>query len=166
MINWEAIGAIAEGMGAFAVVVTLIYLSLQVRYAKSTAADSNRLVRASGVREIVLSNVLDDEARRSIIRALDASQFYEDAAKKLNIDILDAERADFTAQYYFWLHWGQYSTTMTGSDRKELENVISRFYTLPAIRNSWDQGPFGKVMFDAEFISFVDRILVDSSNDT
>jgi hypothetical protein len=30
-VNWDAIGAIAEAVGAFAVVVTLIYLSMQIR---------------------------------------------------------------------------------------------------------------------------------------
>jgi len=32
-VNWDVIGAIAELVGAFAVVVTLVYLSRQIRYA-------------------------------------------------------------------------------------------------------------------------------------
>ena len=48
-MNWDAIGALSEAIGALAVVVTLAYLATQVRYAKITASDSNRLTRASGV---------------------------------------------------------------------------------------------------------------------
>ena len=35
-MNWEAIGAIGEFVGAVAVVVTLIYLAVQVRRGTST----------------------------------------------------------------------------------------------------------------------------------
>jgi len=31
MVNWEAVGAIAEGLGAIVVVVSVVYLALQVR---------------------------------------------------------------------------------------------------------------------------------------
>jgi hypothetical protein len=30
-MNWEAIGAVAEVMGAFGVIATLIYLAIQIR---------------------------------------------------------------------------------------------------------------------------------------
>lgn len=30
-MNWEAIGAVGEGLGAAAVFVTLVYLALQIR---------------------------------------------------------------------------------------------------------------------------------------
>jgi len=39
-MNWEALGAIAELLGAVAVIVTLLYLSLQIRQA-SRATDAN-----------------------------------------------------------------------------------------------------------------------------
>ena len=48
-MNWEAIGAIGEIVGAVAVVLTLAYLAIQVRHAKEAAADTNRLERSQGV---------------------------------------------------------------------------------------------------------------------
>lgn len=39
-MNWEAVGAVAESTGAVAVIVTLIYLSLQMR-------QNSRLLKAS-----------------------------------------------------------------------------------------------------------------------
>jgi RNA polymerase-interacting CarD/CdnL/TRCF family regulator len=36
-MNWEAIGAIGEIVGAFAVVVSLIYLALQIRHSRKAA---------------------------------------------------------------------------------------------------------------------------------
>ncbi|MDA1372383.1 MAG: hypothetical protein O2971_16680 [Proteobacteria bacterium] len=54
-MNWEAIGAIGEILGAFAVVATLVYLATQIRYAKEAASDANRIARATGVREFNLA---------------------------------------------------------------------------------------------------------------
>nr|MDJ0879585.1 hypothetical protein [Halieaceae bacterium] len=49
-MNWDAIGAIAEVLGAVAVLVTLIYLSLQIRL-------SNRLAEAESQRELMTFDV-------------------------------------------------------------------------------------------------------------
>lgn len=54
-MNWDTIGAVGEIFWAFAVVITLAYLAIQVRFAKAAAADTIRLIRASGVREICLA---------------------------------------------------------------------------------------------------------------
>ena len=48
-MNWEAIGALGETLGAILVLATLVYLANQVRYAKNAAADANRIARARGV---------------------------------------------------------------------------------------------------------------------
>jgi hypothetical protein len=45
-VNWEAIGAVGEILGAIAVFVTLIYLANQIK-------QSNNLARFSGTKEIV-----------------------------------------------------------------------------------------------------------------
>lgn len=49
MLNWDAVGAVAELLGALAVIATLVYLSRQVRH----AAEQTRL---SGVQAIQSAN--------------------------------------------------------------------------------------------------------------
>ena len=56
-MNWDAIGAIGEITGAIAVVLTLGYFGLQIRAAREAAADTNRLHRSNGVREIMLASI-------------------------------------------------------------------------------------------------------------
>jgi hypothetical protein len=46
-LNWEAIGAIGEIVGAAAVVVTLIYLALQVRLSREATLAHTRSLRSS-----------------------------------------------------------------------------------------------------------------------
>ena len=53
-MNWEAIGAVGEVLGAIAVVITLGYLAVQVRHAKAATADQSRIYRATAVREMAL----------------------------------------------------------------------------------------------------------------
>ena len=51
-MNWDAIGAVGEVLGATVVFITLVYLAMQVKSAKLTAIDANRLARAKGVTDM------------------------------------------------------------------------------------------------------------------
>ena len=48
-MNWDAIGAIGEILGAIAVVATLFYLAVQIRYARIATVDRNRESRVNGI---------------------------------------------------------------------------------------------------------------------
>jgi hypothetical protein len=48
-MNWEAIGAIGELMGAMVVVITWVFLALQPRQSNYTMGESNRLERAVAI---------------------------------------------------------------------------------------------------------------------
>jgi hypothetical protein len=159
MINWDAIGATGEWAGALAVVVTLGYLAKQVKHAKAEAADANRLNRANGVREIHLAVMTNNELRVSGTKAHGLEPYYREYAKELDISADDAARSDTTHGCYFWLHWGQFSSTLDDEGLAELTNVVSSYYRVPAVRYSWDNGPYGKALFEPRFVDFVDDIL-------
>ena len=55
-MEWEAIGATGEVLGALILVVTVAYLAVQVRYARQATIDQNILSRAQGVQEQMLSD--------------------------------------------------------------------------------------------------------------
>lgn len=48
-MNWDALGAIGEIIGAIAVVITLVFLAIQVRYSTRSMDESNRLQRAAAI---------------------------------------------------------------------------------------------------------------------
>ena len=54
-MNWDAIGAIGEIVGALAVFVTLVYLAIQVNHAKEQVRRSVQQVRHSTFRELFLT---------------------------------------------------------------------------------------------------------------
>jgi hypothetical protein len=158
-MNWDAIGAVGELISALAVVITLAYLASQVRYAKAATNDANRLVRASGVREMMLAGATNNELRESQIRGYRTESFYESYAEALGISAEDAARVDYGNAYYFWLHWGQFASSKSLVDTDELRHLVDVFYRRPAVRYSWENSPWGKVIFESAFVSFVDDVL-------
>ncbi|MFK8049606.1 MAG: hypothetical protein AB8B81_14365 [Halioglobus sp.] len=159
MVNWDAIGAVGEILGAIAVVATLGYLAVQVRAARDSAADANRLNRANGVTQMALEFVGNSDLANSVMKSHKTEDYYTHFASTLDISFDDASRSDWFHVYYFWLHWGQYSSSKTEEDLAELSNVIRAFYGIPAVRYSWDHSPFSKPVLDPAFVNYVNQIL-------
>lgn len=98
-MNWEAIGAIGEIVGALAVVLTLGYLANQVRHAKEAAADTNRLERSKGVRDMMLASASDSDLRENLTKGLLLSDYYNEIASKLNMSPNEAASFDWAMLY-------------------------------------------------------------------
>ena len=162
-MNWEAIGAIGEIVGALAVVLTLGYLANQVRHAKEAAADTNRLERSKGVRDMMLASASDSDLRENLTKGLLLSDYYNEIASKLNMSPNEAASFDWAMLYWFWLHWGQYASTTKDSDVEELRNVIRGFYSNPGVRLCWEKSPWASPVLEVNFVKFVDEILAKNS---
>ena len=94
-MNWEAISAIGEITGALAVVLSLGYFGTQVRAAREAAADTNRLHRSNGVREIMLASIANPEIRQALEKGLGTSSLHDMFSKELGISKDEA----------FIMHW-------------------------------------------------------------
>ena len=158
-MNWEAIGALGEIVGALAVVLTLAYLAIQVRHAKEATADTNRLERSKGVRDMMLASAADSGLRENLTKGLQLSDYYNEIASNLNMSSDEAASFDWAMLYWFWLHWGQYASTTKESDVEELRNVISGFYRNPGVRVCWEKSPWARPVLEKDFVNFVDEIL-------
>jgi len=158
-MNWDAVGAVGEILGALAVVLTLGYLARQVHFAREAAADANRLNRANGVIEMVLATATNTELLDSVTKSHGLAPFHEAYAEQLGTTPAEAARSDWFHVYYFWLHWSQYASVTSAKDIAELENLVAGFYQIPAVRYSWDHSPYAKPILEPEFVGFVDQIL-------
>ena len=158
-MNWEAIGALGEIVGALAVVLTLAYLAIQVRHAKEAAADTNRRERSKGGRDMMLASAADSGLRENLTKGLQLSDYYNEIASNLNMSSDEAASFDWAMLYWFWLHWGQYASTTKESDVEELRNVISGFYRNPGVRVCWEKSPWARPVLEKDFVNFVDEIL-------
>ena len=52
---WEALSEVTQIVGACALVISLIYIAVQIRFARLAAADTSRTAKGEGVREIDLA---------------------------------------------------------------------------------------------------------------
>ena len=69
-MNWDAIGALGEVLGSIAVFVTLAYLAVQLRHARSETRRSLSQGRMEANRELISLELLDLEGRRKLDAAL------------------------------------------------------------------------------------------------
>jgi hypothetical protein len=166
-MNWEAIGAVGELLGATVVFITLAYLAIQVKSAKLTAIDANRLARAKGVTDMQLAYLANQnwDSMANINGVNGNDSYYETLAADMNLSAVDAKRADIENIYWFWLHWGQFSSQSSSEDLEELAHTIGMFYQLPIMQYSWKKSPWAKPLLGDKFIEFVDEsIKIASSN--
>jgi len=158
-MNWEAIGAIGEVLGAAAVVLTLGYLAVQVRHAKAATADQSRLYRATAAREVILETSRDETLRMLQTKSWGMEQYYQAMAEELGLTIEEATKLDWGNAYYFWMWWGQYASTTDSKDGKELEHIIAINGGLPGMRAHWENSPLSRPLLDSDYVKFVDAIL-------
>ena len=156
-MNWEAIGAIGEILGATVVFITLAYLATQVRFAKLAAADTNRLARAKGVTDMQLAMLGSPDTLAAFMKANKTLDYYESLAEDLGISSEEAQKTDTMCIYWFWLHWGQFRSQNTLEDIEELAQTVGKFYQLPAMLYCWNNSPFGKALLEDKFGKFVDE---------
>ena len=162
MVDWEAIGAIGEVLGAAAVVVTLGYLSVQIRHAKVATTDQSRLYRATAVREMILETCRDDTLRLLQTRSWGVEPYYKAMAEDLGLTLEDATKLDWGNGYYFWMWWGQYASTTDTKDKRELEHIIASLGGTPGMRAHWEKSPLSRPLLDRDYVKFVDGILAKS----
>jgi hypothetical protein len=88
-MNWDAIGAIAELLGAIGVIASLVYLATQIRQSREQMVENTRALRAGtyqdfqrNVDEVFNRLIVDPENRRP----------YENALYQRRVGLLDEER--------------------------------------------------------------------------
>mgnify|MGYP003666874038 CR=1 FL=1 len=152
-MNWEALGAIAETIAGIAVLITLIYLAIQVR--QNTAMS----------RETILRNQTD--------RNMDNSKFIAGTPGLMDIYIRAMDDPDQVTREERW-QFGSYMYGMFLDFQEAYHFNKSRRqkdYWWPMIRKNigfYLSRPGGKAwwasqgrdMLDSEFVAFVDREII------
>jgi hypothetical protein len=80
-VNWEALGAIGETIGALGVIVTLAYLAIQIRHNSRVAALTAGHSISTGLIEFLERIALDPELHSLWNRALDSPESLDEAER-------------------------------------------------------------------------------------
>jgi hypothetical protein len=155
-MNWEAIGSLGEVVGAIAVLVTLVYLTLQVR-------QGNRLMQAQ-YREMNRSAVL--EVFDPIIRDGEFAELIENSRKDTaSLEVADQRRVFEQQRNELLLAQSIYVRAgLIGEDRtaKIGANLAARMVSSHVIaREFWDS-----TEWDPDFAGAVHKLLAENHGAT
>ncbi len=153
-MNWEALSAIAELVGSVAVVVTLIYLSVQIR--------QNTKSNASAVRQSFY-----DYTARQMLHGTDSKEFHAmlDRACMTDQEISSGERfqlirffqavfVGYQCAYFQYKH-----DALNKEDWNIIRSLLRSFWLLPGKEAAriWEQFKTGGFL-DAEFTAEVEKL--------
>ncbi len=164
-MNWDAVGAIAELLGAVAIVVTLIYLAAQIKYARLSSIDTNRENRVAGIRELNGFLVANGEARAAWNKSMGSTQkqLINDIAESLGLNFDEASIIVLQGWNWMFTHWAQYRSIKAPEDEDELRNIVSIWYGDMPMRKLISH-PVFRDTFDSEFVAFVDEVIASNAS--
>ena len=159
-MNWDAIGAIAETLGAVGVIASLVYLATQIRHSREQMERNTQALRANAYQEIVnqrdnitLSVAQDSEMARMVVRGF------------AGVENLDAEDS---LRFTIWMetllsglentHY-QYRMGFLDEDRWGLHHHrLRELMSPPGIDEWWRTSAFRNGP-SPEFVALVEEIL-------
>ena len=159
-MNWEAVASIGESISALAILITLIFLVRQIKYARLAASDISRGQRVAGIRELDLLAIENSELRKIWLKAGSPEMREVVAYLSRELDISE-EEADLLRLYagdWVWTHWAQYRSIRTESDTVELEHIISTFYSADPMK-TFIKNPLARDFFDNEFLDWIEVLV-------
>jgi heme/copper-type cytochrome/quinol oxidase subunit 2 len=153
-------GAIGELISAVAIFITLIYLAVQVKYARISATDASRANRVTGIHQISAKFIVNPEMRQAWLKAAGPgqTQLYEEMSAELGITFDEAAVVSTTGADWAWLHWAQFRSVKTLEDEAELRNIIAVWYSENPMKALMSHHSF-RSHFDGAFLEFVDEIV-------
>ena len=147
-MNWEAIASIADIVGSAAVVITLIYLALQLRQNTQTIQGSSfESVTQIQQTELRWASDISDTWTKAIERPseLDSSETWK--MSEWCVSAMAARQNEYL----------QFKRRHLNADEwKASESIILVILTLPWARNWWKT--LGQKVFHAEFVGVVNEL--------
>jgi hypothetical protein len=163
-MNWDAIGAIGELVGAMAVVVTLGYLAVQIRYARSEARRALSQGRGEALRSLLIEQ--QDERLNRLVLQVNAAL----GAEPRPFAVALAERTGVSAEDASLLLWNQISwwnyflqiipkiDDLTPMERTQFEVPIRAYYGSPGVGRVFYE-TYVKPQGHADAVRYIDNLL-------
>jgi hypothetical protein len=160
-LNWDAVGAIGEIVGAAAVLITLIYLTIQMRQNNRQIAENTKVIRlaARGTTQETFSRF------RSLIGSSpEVAELYLKGCADYRA-LSRAERLRFGSLLQeILLAWNlRYLHFEAGlqEDTWERQNpLLLSAFSQPGVRYWWDRN---KHIFDSVFVDAIESLLLNAS---
>lgn len=155
-MNWDAVSAVGEVLGAIAVIVTLLYLAVQVRQARmAQRLDSVRTNRNE--RREFFTAVRDSPYLPPILAKLEAG---EDITAEESIRLMNHYSAHWGL---IFSHWVQIRTGLPEEFQPSLQPFLVYSFLQPECVNWFEQ--YGRAIYPVGFTTEVDKALREHEAD-
>jgi len=163
-MNWEALGAVGEIIGAIGVVSSLVYLAIQIRQNSHQVADNTKLARLAA-RDATTQSF--SRYRHLIANSPELAEIYlRGCADYRGLPIADRLRFGAVLQEFFFAYDLLYERVAdgryeAGMFERQVPSVLA-LLSQPGVRDWWGRN---KQIFRLAFVEFVERALADAAND-
>jgi hypothetical protein len=157
-VDWTKWAAVAEILGAIAIVVTLLYLAMQTRYlAIQTEQNTQALNAQLGSNRVAARAAVYDLALLATEFRMASPRIYVNLRSSAPLSIeeegeLDGYMSTFwVAREFVWLQYQDGSL-----DQATFETMMAdvSYLSIPKMREWWDQNK--ERVFEADFIEYID----------
>ena len=150
-MNWDAVGAVAETLGALGVIASLIYLATQLR--------SNAI--ASAVEAKLATTRFLTDFNRDLINDPELYDLWDRGGRDLDsLDRTDFIRFSNLNLNAFWFfsagHFQKRVGKLGDNDFYEMESIMTFCVSRPGVGNWWNK--YGRDRYNPEFVEYVDNL--------
>ena len=169
-MNWDAVGAIGEVLGAVTVVATLFYLARQIRQNSRALDRSNEYARANSIHQ---TNLHFSQVEAQLAQDAGLASIYYRALRGEPLDNIETIRFQaFVSRYFIWLEDLYWQTRAKmgfhheedGADAliDEIRPRFRRMLETQAGRDWWETD--ARAPFSTDFVTAVNRSLRESAD--
>ena len=168
-MNWQAIGAIGEAIGALAVVVSLIYLAIQIRHNTGQLEQQNRHHELTA---LVAIESCFSQFRSMLSQSIQVSTVWHQALEDLEqLSPEERTQIDYLFREFFW-SWANFWIKVTRGDFREHDVLfdetsfeIVNHVKRRGMQQWWCQGK-NRDLYFPEFAKLIDRIIEENPSET
>ena len=163
-MNWNAIAAVGQLLGTFAVFVTIIYLAIQVRHARQQLVRAERQSRWSSLRETFLATATHPELASATNKANKGLGFPPAVTMKLGVEASLTETEAFQINQMAWAIW---TNTEQLVDSFEHQSLGQQAQTRHRVRQQFTSTylarwyELAKDALNPDAVQFIDKLLND-----
>ncbi len=152
-MNWDAIGALSEVVGAIGILITLIYLAIQIRQ-NTKIVQTEYIQRLTDSFNQVNFLIASDDRMAQIMRK--GRTNYE------GLEDVEKARFNFMNLAIFRIYDSLFSQMQRGTGEKELWDAelktLKWIFSAPGARSWWREHPF---TFSQGFSEFIDKNIIE-----
>ena len=153
-MNWEAVGAIGEVVGALGVIMTLGYLAIQIRQNSAVVRSATRQAISTTQAEVGYRLAENAELRSSALQFTNLESTVPETELAAHF-YLRALLRTYENQYHQYVD-GTFDESLWAGYR----NSMAQNFASPAIREFWGAH---RSLYSVEFAAFIESDLLDVS---